>query len=83
MSIERTIESWCRATHYKRPVGYDIDYFNNVITIYAELPGVLIGCQGKHVFKFEDILKEIFHKEYKVKFVEIRGKIVNINNKGR
>lgn len=80
MNIERIIENWCRAAHYKRPVGYEIDYSNNVVTIYAELPGVLIGYQGKHVFKFKDILKERFHREYQVKFVEIRGRIVNLNN---
>ena len=83
MSIERIIESWCKAAHYERPVGYEIDYSNNVVTIYAELPGVLIGYQGKHVFKFKDILKERFHREYQVKFVEIRGRIVNLNNKSR
>ena len=79
MSIERTIEKWCNAAHYKRPVGYEIDYSNNVVTIYAESPGVLIGYHGVHVFKFKDILKERFHKDYQVKFVEIRGGIVNLN----
>lgn len=83
MSIERTIENWCNAAHYNRPVGYEIDYSNNVVTIYAEYPGILIGYQGKHVFKFKDILKERFHREYQVKFVEIRGRIVNLNNKSR
>lgn len=79
MSIERIIENWCKAAHYKRPIGYEIDYSNNVVTIYAESPGVLIGLHGKHVFKFKDILKERFHREYQVKFVEIRGKIINLN----
>lgn len=83
MSIERIIENWCNAAHYKRPVGYEIDYSNNVVTIYAESPGILIGLHGKHVFKFKDILKERFHREYQVKFVEIRGRIVNLNNKSR
>ena len=79
----KIIENWCKASHYDRPVGYDIDYSDCVVTIYAERPGVLIGYQGKHVFKFKDILKEKFHKEYQVKFVEIRGRIVNLNNKSR
>ena len=83
MSIERIIENWCKEAHYERPVGYDLDYSNLVATIYAELPGILIGYQGKHVFKFQDILKERFHRECQVKFVEIRGKIINLNNKSR
>lgn len=83
MSIERIIENWCRAAYYERPVGYQIDYSDRVVTIYAECPGVLIGLHGKHVFKFKDILKERFHREYQVKFVEIRGRIVNLNNKSR
>ena len=78
MSIERTIENWCNAAHYKRPVGYEIDYSNNVVTIYAESPGILIGLHGKHVFRFKDILKEKFNRKYQVKFVQIRGKIVNL-----
>ena len=77
--VRRLIENWCKVAHYNRPVGYDISYSDSVITIYAESPGILIGYQGKHVFKFKDILKEKFHKEYKVKFVEIRGEIVNIS----
>lgn len=83
MYIERIIENWCKKAHYNRPVGYDISYSNAVITIYAESPGILIGYQGKHVFRFKEILKEKFHKEYEVKFVEIRGKIVNLSNKSR
>lgn len=80
MNIERIIENWCKAAHYSRPVGYDIDYSDCVVTIYAEHPGILIGLHGKHIFKVEEILKETFHKDIKVKFVEIRGKIVNFNN---
>ena len=78
MSIERTIENWCRAAHYERPVGYQIDYSDRVVTIYAEFPGILIGLHGKHVFRFKDILKEKFNREYQVKFVQISGKIVNL-----
>lgn len=83
MNIERIIENWCKAAHYSKPVGYEIDYSNCIVTIYAESPGVLIGYHGVHVFKFKDILKEKFHKDYQVKFVEIRGRIVNLNNKSR
>lgn len=82
-SIERIIENWCKAAHYNRPVGYDIDYSDHVVTIYAEHPGILIGLHGKDVFKFKEILKERFHREYQVKFVQIRGRIVNLNNKSR
>ena len=78
MFIERIIENWCKAAHYKRPVGYEIDYSNNVVTIYAESPGILIGHRGKHIFKFKDILKEKFHREYQVKF-QILDKVVNLN----
>ena len=29
MSMERIIRNWCKASHYDRPVGYDIDYSNH------------------------------------------------------
>lgn len=83
MNMERIIRNWCKASRYDRPIGYDIDYSNHIVTIYAEHPGALIGYHGVHVFKFKDILKERFHKDYQVKFVEIRGRIVNLNNKSR
>ena len=70
------IENWCKEAHYTRPVGYYND-LNGTMTIYAEYPGYLIGRAGVHIYKFKESLKEEFHRDYEIKFVEIRGEIVN------
>lgn len=49
------------------------------MTIYAEHPGCLIGKAGVYVNKFKDRLKEEFYRDYQIKFVEIRGQIINLN----
>ena len=70
------IENWCKEAHYTRPVGYYND-LNGTMTIYAEYPGYLIGRAGVYVNQFKESLKEEFHRDYEIKFVEIRGEIVN------
>ena len=72
------IENWCKEAHYTRPVGYYND-LNGTMTIYAEYPGYPIGRAGVHIYKFKESLKEEFHRDYEIKFVEIRGEIVNCN----
>ena len=75
------LEKWCNGIGYKRPIGYSHDLSERKITIYAEQPGVLIGKGGICV----DMLKEMLNRQfnctnYKVEFVEIKGKIVNIQS---
>ena len=72
----KLIENWCNEAKYTRPVGYYND-LRGTITIYAEYPGRLIGRAGVYVYKFKENLKEEFHRDYEIKFVEIRGEIVN------
>ena len=70
------IENWCKEAKYTRPVGYYND-LRGTMTIYAEYPDYLIGRAGVHIYKFKESLKEEFHRDYEIKFVEIRGEIVN------
>ena len=72
----KLIENWCKEAKYTRPVGYFND-LHGTMTIYAEHPGYLIGRAGVHIDKFKESLKEEFYRDYEIKFVEIRGEIVN------
>lgn len=72
----KAIENWCNEAKYTRPVGYYND-LKGTMTIYAEYPGCLIGRAGVFVNKFKESLKEEFHRDYEIKFVEIRGEIIN------
>lgn len=72
----KLIEKWCNEAKYTRPVGYYND-LNGTMTIYAEEPGYLIGRSGVYVNNFKKNLKEEFRRDYEIKFVEIRGEIVN------
>ena len=72
----KLIENWCKEAKYTRPVGYYND-LRGTMTIYAEYPGLLIGRTGIYINKFKEVLKKEFHKDYEVRFEEIRGEIVN------
>ena len=72
----KLIENWCKEAKYTRPVGYYND-LRGTMTIYAEYPGHLIGRTGIYINKFKEVLKKEFHKDYEVRFEEIRGEIVN------
>ena len=75
-SNRKLVEDWCKEAKYTRPVGYYND-LRGTMTIYAEHPGYLIGKAGVYVYKFKESLKEEFHKDYEIKFVEICGEIIN------
>lgn len=76
----KLIEKWCEECNVTSPVGYE-NNLDGVMTIYTKHPGKLIGKGGKDVEKFKAELKQEFGIYYEVKFVEIRGEIVNIKNK--
>lgn len=75
---KKLIEDWCREAGVVVPVGYYNDLSNNTMVVYTNKPGYLIGYKGKYVNKFIEGLNKTFStKDYKVKFVEIKGDIVN------
>lgn len=71
------VENWCKKCGMTEPVGYFNCLSKYEFTIYTTRPGIMIGFQGEHVNNFKEVLKEEFNHEYEVKFVEIRGSIVN------
>ena len=72
------IENWCNECGMDEPVGYYNDLSKHELTIYTTRCGVMIGKAGKHINKVKEVLKEEFGRDYDIKFVEIRGNIVNI-----
>jgi ribosomal protein S3 len=60
------------------PVGYDNDLSKHELTIYTTKCGIMIGKAGKCIGAVREVLKEEFNHDYEIKFVEIKGKIVNI-----
>lgn len=74
------IENWCKGCGMNEPVGYYNDLSKHELTIYTTRPGVMIGKAGKDINNVKEVLKEEFGHDYDIKFVEIRGHIVNIKN---
>lgn len=72
------IENWCKDCGMNEPVGYYNDLSKHELTIYTTRCGVMIGKAGKHIDTVREVLKEEFGRDYDIKFVEIRGDIVNI-----
>lgn len=78
-NMERTvIEQWLGKIGYTDPVGYYRDNLHNIMQIYSTRPGVLIGKAGVNAEELERMLLEVFGRDYKVTFVEIRGGFVNV-----
>lgn len=59
-------------------LGYYMDVYNEILEIYTTNPGWLIGASGVNVQKLEKTLLEEYHRNYKVKFIEIRGGFLSI-----
>lgn len=76
---KQLIEDWCKKSKMTHPVGFYNDLSNHIMTIYTDRPGWLIGKAGIRFDEFKAALREEFGRDYEVKFVEIRGGIVNIN----
>lgn len=78
---EGAIERWMTLAGYNNnPIGYYRDIDNKTMEIYATRPGVLIGKGGKCVEEFKQILKDTFGGDWKVKFIEIRGGMVEVRD---
>ncbi len=76
---ERTVlEEWLGMMNYIEPVGYYLDTYRNVMTIYATRIGVLIGKGGSNVEVLKKMLLEEYGRGFEVMFVEIRGGFVNV-----
>ena len=77
---ESLIKKWLEKIGYayKEPVGYYRNSWKNEMEIYSTRVGQLIGKAGVNVDLLEKMLKDEFHGEWKVKFVEVRGGFVQI-----
>ena len=72
----KILNAWCAEAHVTSPVGYYNDY--ETITIFTDKPGWLIGKAGTLVEKYKTLFNEEFHKDYKIKFIEVQGGFANI-----
>ena len=79
--IKKILEEWCEEAHVDTPVGYYENSITKFIEIYTDHPGYLIGKGGCFVDKYTKILNKEFYHDYKIKFIEIRGGIVNYEKK--
>ena len=75
---EALLKRWLSDIGYKDPVGYYVNLSDNVVEIYTTRPGVLIGRAGVNVDVLRQMLAKEFHREWQVKFVEIRGGFVQV-----
>lgn len=73
---ETILNKWCEEAKVETPVGY-YDNHNGVFEIYTDKPGHMIGKGGELYNKFAAILSEEFHRNYQIKFVEVRGGFAN------
>ncbi len=74
------LESFCQEIGYDEPIGYYNQLSNHTMTIYATRPGCIIGKAGKNVELLKTRLKEEFGYDYTIKFEEVRGDFINLNN---
>ena len=75
----KLIEEWCKEAGVNSPVGYHNELGKRRMTIYTDSPGYLIGKSGCLVDQFtKKLCKEFYVEEYEVKFVQIKGRFVNI-----
>lgn len=78
---EEVIKRWMTLASYtNNPIGYYRDIANKTMEIYATRPGCLIGVGGKYVDVFKQMLKDTFGGDWKVKFIEIRGGMVEVRD---
>ena len=75
---ERAMKNFFYRIGYKGIVGYDNDLGNKVFTVWSDKPGILIGKGGQNIQILKDILKEEIGYDYKIKFKEIKGKMLVI-----
>lgn len=59
-------------------VGYYVDTYHKCIEIYSTTPGKLIGLHGKNVDILKEMMSNIYHSEYTVKFTEIKGGFIHV-----
>lgn len=75
---ESMLKRWLFEIGYNEPIGYYRNISSRTMEIYATRPGLLIGRAGVDVDKLKRMLTDEFHGEWKVKFIEIKGGIIDI-----
>jgi len=75
---ETLLKKWLESIKYEKPVAYYFDLSNKEVTLYTTNPGILIGKAGVDIYRFQDMVSEEFHGEWKVKLVEVRGGFVQV-----
>ena len=71
---ESILKKWLKEIKVEdEPIGYYADLSNNVMEIYTNHPGQLIGKGGIGYESLKNILNEEFGREWNVKFIEVRG----------
>ena len=74
---ETAIKKWLSEMKYSEPVGCERDMSKKELKIYTTHPGWLIGKAGKGVDRLKEIWSEEFSGDWKIRFIEIRGHIVD------
>ena len=75
---EKVMKNFFYSIGYKGIVGYENDLGKKVFTVWTDKPGILIGKGGQNIQILKDILKEEIGYDYKIKFKEIKGKMLVI-----
>ena len=75
---ERVMKNFFYRIGHKGIVGYENDLGKKVFTIWTNELGILIGKGGQNIQILKDILKEEIGYDYKIKFKEIKGKMLVI-----
>jgi ribosomal protein S3 len=77
---ESLIKTWLEKIGYtyKEPIGYYRNSWKHEMEIYSTRIGHLIGKAGVNVDLLKTMLKDEFHGNWNVKFVEVKGGFVQI-----
>lgn len=69
--MSNLFKQWKEEACLNNPVLYDINWDENVITIYTTKPGYLIGERGILVTRYTDAMRKIWPSFKSFKFKEV------------
>lgn len=72
------LTEWCKECKIEC-IAYDISLSDKKVVVYTRRPGIMIGYQGKTVFKYQDMFREEYGDDFKVEFKEIKGNFIIVD----
>ena len=80
--MKKIIESWADEARVHSPIMVSaLPGYRNVLKIFTDRPGMMIGPHGKTISKYSDIIKKDFDRVELVEIVETDSEIIHRKKK--